>query len=83
MSRNRDPRRILKAKPEGASSRRRARETWEQSLGKRVEQRGKHLREAKKMAANRDNFRKWLEDPTLFGIRENEKEKNRYKYKLK
>lgn len=65
MSRNRDPRRILEAKPEGTRSRGRPRETWEQSLEKRVEQRGKHLREIKRMAANRDSFRRWLEDPML------------------
>lgn len=65
MTRTREPRRILEARPEGTRGRGRPRVTWEQTLERRVEQRGKNLREVKRLAVNRDSFRKWVEDPTL------------------
>ena len=68
MKEERLPKRVMEARPNGGRGRGRPRMEWEEYMGKITSKRGKTLKETKKMAIDRDGYKKWI-DPTLKGRR--------------
>ena len=58
---------MLEARPEGTRRRGRTRKEWIQYMGEVTEKTGKSIQQAKQLAGNRNEYRKWLENPTLRG----------------
>ena len=74
MAEDRKPRQILEARIEGKRGRGRPRKVWMDDIKEAAGRRGKTIQEARSIAMTRKDFRRWTEDPTLKGKRENEEE---------
>lgn len=64
MGEERIPRKVFEARREGKRGRGRPRLTWMDTIRREVEKRGKSMAEVKRLARDRIEFRKWIEDPT-------------------
>ena len=69
MKEDRLPKRIMEARPEGRRGRGRPRMEWEEYMERLSNKRGKTLKEVKRMALEREKYRRWM-NPTLKGKRD-------------
>lgn len=61
---------VFESRVEGKRRRGRPRIEWEQYVNDVVRRRGKEIREIRRLALDRERYKKWVEDPTLQGIRD-------------
>ncbi|KAJ4439765.1 hypothetical protein ANN_07893 [Periplaneta americana] len=61
---------VFESRVEGKRRRGRPRIEWEQYVNDMVRRRGKEIRKIRRLALDRERYKKWVEDPTLQGIRD-------------
>jgi hypothetical protein len=63
MESERKPKLVLEARPEGESAKGRPRVKWEECVEGLARKRGRRLPEMRRLAEDRDEYRKWLLKP--------------------